>query len=48
MEDDPRSGRPTTSRTNKNVERVRENVCSDYRITVRMIADELNMNSERV
>ena len=24
VEDDPRSGRPTTSRTNKNVERVRE------------------------
>ena len=24
VEDDPRSGRPTTSRTNENVERVRE------------------------
>ena len=48
VEDDPRSGRPTTSRTNEIVERVREKVRSDRRLTVRMIADELNMNSERV
>ena len=48
VEDNPRSGRPTTSRTNENVERVREKVRSDRRLTVRMIADELNMNSERV
>ena len=48
VEDDPKSGRPTTSRTNKNVERVREKVRSDRRLTVRMIADELSMNSERV
>ena len=48
VEDDPRNGRPTTSRTNENVERVREKERSDCRLTVRMIADELNMNSERV
>ena len=48
VEDDPKSGRPTTSRTNENVEHVREKVCSDCRLTVRMIADELSMNSERV
>ena len=48
VEDDPKSGRPTTSRTNENVERVREKVRSDRRLTVRMIADELSMNSERV
>ena len=48
VEDDPRSGRPTTSRTNENVEHVREKVPRDRRLTVRMIADELNMNSERV
>ena len=48
VEDDPRSGRPTTSRTNENVERVREKVRSDRRLTVRMTADELNRNSERV
>ena len=48
MEDDPRSGRPTTSRTNENAELVREKVRSDRRLTVRMVAEELNMNSERV
>ena len=48
VEDDPKSGRPTTSRTNENVECVREKVRSDRHLTVRMIADELSMNSERV
>ena len=38
VEDDPRSGRPITSRTNENVKRVREKVRSDRRLTVRMIA----------
>ena len=48
VEDDPKSGRPTTSRTNENVEHVREKVRNDSCLTVRMIADELSMNSERV
>ena len=48
VEDNPRSGRPSTSRTDKNVERVRQKLRSDRRPTVRMIADELGMNSERV
>ena len=48
VEDDHRSGRPSTSGTDKNVERVRQAVWSDRRLTVRMIADELGMNSERV
>ena len=46
--DDHRSGRPSTSRTDENVERVRQNVRSDRCLTVRMIADELGMNRERV
>jgi len=48
VEDDRRSGRPSISRTEENVQRVREKVRSDRRLTVRMITDELNMNSERV
>ena len=48
MENDHRSGRPSTSRTDENVERVRQKVRSDRRLTARMIADELDMNSERV
>jgi len=48
VEDDHRSGRPSTSRIEENVQRVREKVQSDRRLTIRMIADELDMNSERV
>ena len=48
MEDDRRSGRPSTSKTDENVERVRQQVPSDRRLTVRMIADEVGMNSEMV
>ena len=40
VEDDHRSGRPSTSRTDENVERVRQKVRSDRRLSVRMIADE--------
>ena len=48
MEDDHTSGRPSTSRTDENVERVKQKVRSNCHLTVRMIADELGMNSERV
>ena len=48
VKDDHRSGRPSTSKTNENVERVRQKVQSDRRLTIRMIADELVINSERV
>ena len=48
VEDDDKYGRPSTSKTDENVEHVRQNVQSDHRLTVRMIADELGMNSERV
>ena len=49
VENDHRSGRPSKSRTDENIERVRQKMRSDRRLTVRMIvADELVMNSERV
>ena len=48
MEDDHRSGRPSTCRTDENVERVRQKMRSDRRLTVRMIADEQAINSEKV
>ena len=48
MEDDHRSGRPSTSKTDENLDRVRQKVQSDHHFPVRMIADELGMNSERV
>ena len=48
MKDDPRSGIPSTSTTEENVEIVRQKVLGDRRLTVRMIANELDMNCERV
>jgi len=48
VEDDHRSGRPSTSRIEENVQHVREKVRSDCRLTFRVIADKLDMNSERV
>ena len=41
VEDDSRSGRPSTSRTADNVESMKQMVRGDRRLTVRMIADEL-------
>ena len=48
VEDNHKSGRPSTSRTDENVEHGRQKVQRNHRLTVRMIADELGMNSERV
>ncbi len=48
VEDDPRSGRPSTSRTADNIERVKQMVCADHRLTVRMIAEELSINKDTV
>ena len=48
VEDDHRSGKPSTSRTDKNAERVRQKVRSERRLTVRMVADKQGMNSGRV
>ena len=44
VEDEPRAGRPSTSKTDDNVERVRSLVSSDRRLTLRMITSELNLN----
>lgn len=46
VHDDARSGQPKTQRTVANVERVRTLVRSDRRLSVRLIAEELNMNIE--
>jgi len=44
IKDEPRSGRPSASKTDNNVENVRALVRSDHRLTVRMIAGDLNLN----
>ena len=43
VEDEPRAGRRSTSKTDDNVERVRSILRSD-RLTLRMISSELNLN----
>ena len=41
---EPRAERPSTSKTDDNVERVRSLVRSDHRLTLGMISSELNLN----
>jgi len=47
VEDDPKSKRPATSRTEEN-DVVRQKVHGDRHLTVRMIVNELDMNCESV
>ena len=46
MKDDARSGRPSTARTDENVESVRRLLTEDRRTTLQMIADRLNIGEE--
>ena len=48
VKDDHRSGRPSTSRTEKNIELVRKKVNGDRRLTSRMMANDLATNCEEV
>ena len=48
VEEGRRNRRPSSSRTDENVEHVIEKVWSDRGLTVRMIANELGMNVEMV
>ena len=47
-EDNQRSGRPVTSRTDSNIDRVKQLVCADRRLTVRMICEELSIGRDAV
>jgi len=48
LEDEPRSGRPCTSKMDENVTKVRDPVRSDRRLTVRMISSVFNLNRQTV
>ncbi|XP_012920488.1 putative uncharacterized protein FLJ37770 isoform X2 [Heterocephalus glaber] len=48
VRDDARSGRPVTHRTDENIQKVRNLVCSNRQLTVRMMAEELNLDKETV
>ncbi|UYV64611.1 hypothetical protein LAZ67_3001306, partial [Cordylochernes scorpioides] len=43
--DEPRSGRPTTARTDENVDRVLEVLHTDRRLSIQQIADTLHMST---
>jgi len=46
--DDARSGHPSTSSGNENIDRVRSLVLSDRRLTVKMIAEELGLGKSSI
>jgi predicted transcriptional regulator len=46
VEDDERLGRPVTMKTDENVDRVRTLVRNDRRLSIRTIAEELNVDKE--
>ena len=48
VEDDSRSNRPSTSRTEVSVERVKQTVRGDLQLTVRMIASLLDMKKDSI
>jgi len=48
VEEETRSGRPCTSKTDENVTKVRDLVRPDRRLTVRMISSVLNLNRQTV
>ena len=48
MEDEQRFGEPSTAHTNESLLKVRDLIKSDHRLTVRMIAYELNLSHQTV
>lgn len=44
LEDDPRSGRPSTSKNDENADRIREYLSKGRRVTCRVIADDLGLS----
>ena len=48
VEDDPKLGRPCTSTTDTNIEKARQLIRSDHRLTICVIANEVGMDKETV
>jgi transposase len=47
-EDEPRSGRPLTSRTPDMIKRVRQMLAQDRRVTLRLMVEELSISEDTV
>ncbi|KAJ4446455.1 hypothetical protein ANN_13151 [Periplaneta americana] len=48
IEDEPRSGPPSTSRTPEMIEKVRQMLAQDRRLTLRLIAEELDISKDAI
>ena len=48
VEDDAKPGRPCSVKTDVNIEKVRELVRTDRRLTIRMMADQLGIDKELI
>jgi len=46
--DEERSERPATSRTEENIAKLRQIVCENHQLTVKSIAEQVNINRETV
>jgi len=46
--DEESSGRPATSRTEENIANIRQILCENRRLTVRSIAEQVNIDRETV
>jgi len=46
VDNDPRSGRPSTSKTDDNVAKVREVIHSNRRLAVREVAEEVSISKQ--
>jgi len=46
--DEERSGRPATSRTEENIAKIHQTVRENHRLTVKSIAQQMNINRETV
>ena len=48
LEDDPRSGRPSTATTQENIDRIHQMVMNDRRLTISHLANVISISRERV
>ena len=48
IEDDPRSGRPTECRNDNNVEKISQLLLQNRHLSLRMLADEVNIDKDTV
>jgi len=48
LEDDPRSGRPTECRSDDNVEKISQLLLQNCHLSLRMLADEVNIGKDTV